>query len=125
MKLADPSSSIEYLRDAESDAGYRVEELLLGADAACCDRTSVELWYGARGARAKRELAALEKEVELFTVDARAWSIGRQLARRCREAGVTVPTADLVIAACAVAHKVELEHCDAHFDKILPIAARL
>lgn len=125
MKLVDTSSWIEYLREAKSDASDRVEELVLAGEAGWCDMTAVELWHGARGTREKRELAALEREIELIPVDARAWSTARQLARRCREAGVTVPAADLIIAACAVAHKIEFEHCDAHFEKILPIAARL
>jgi predicted nucleic acid-binding protein len=38
---------------------------------------------------------------------------------------VTVPAADIVIAARAAAYKLELEHCDAHFDKVLPVAAKL
>ena len=125
MKLVDTSSWIEYLRDADSDAGNRVEELVLTGDAGWCDMTAVELWNGARGAREKRELAELEREVELFAVDSHVWQKARKLAAQSRDSGVTVPAADIVVVACAAHHKLEVEHCDKHFDKILPIAAKL
>jgi len=125
MKLVDTSSWIEYLRDAESDVGDRVEELVLTGTAGWCDLTAVELWHGVRGGREKRDLAELEQEIALFPVDADAWQRARQLAVRCRDAGLTVPVADIIIAAAALRHGLELEHCDRHFDKILPVAARL
>lgn len=125
VKLVDSSSWIEYLRDAESDAGNRVEELVLTGDAGWCDMTAVELWNGARGTREKRDLAELEKEITLFEVNTGVWQKARKLAVHCRDAGLTVPVADIVIAACADQYELELEHCDTHFDKILPIAAKL
>ena len=125
MKLVDTSSWIAYLRDADSDAGNRVEELVLTGDAGWCDVTAVELWHGVRGAREKRDLAALEQEITLFPVDAEAWQKARRLAVQCRQAGLTVPVADIIIAAAAARHRLDLEHCDRHFDQIQPIAARL
>ena len=125
MKLVDTSSWIEYLRNSESEAGNRVEELVLTADAGWCDLTAVELWHGVRGGREKRDLADLEREVALFPVDADAWQKARKLAVGCRDAGLTVPVADIVIAAAAVRHGLEIEHCDRHFEKILSVAARL
>jgi hypothetical protein len=124
VKLVDTSSWIEYLRNAEADAGNRVEELVLTGDAGWCDVTAVELWHGVRGAREKRDLAELEQEVTLFPVDAEAWQKAKRLAVQCREVGLSVPVADIIIAAAAVRHGLELEHCDRHFDQILPIAAR-
>jgi predicted nucleic acid-binding protein len=47
------------------------------------------------------------------------------LARRCRGKGVTVTSADIVITACAVHYGSELEHCDSHFTKTMPIAAQV
>jgi len=125
VKLVDTSSWVEYLRRLESEATRRVEELVLGGEAAWCDMTAVELWNGTRGAREKRDLAELEKEITLCAVDAETWQVARKLAARCRDAGLTMPTSDLVIAACAARHKLELDHCDRHFDKIMPIAAKL
>ncbi|MBI5388620.1 MAG: PIN domain-containing protein [Verrucomicrobia bacterium] len=125
MKLVDTSSWVEYLRDTESEAGDRVEGLVLSGEAAWCDLTLVELWHGVRGTKEKRELAEMEKEIERIPVDAEVWLLSAKLALRYREKGLTVPVSDVVIAACAVTHKLELEHCDAHFDDIMPVAKSL
>lgn len=125
MKLVDTSSWVEYLRDRESETGDRVEVLVLSGEAAWCDITLVELWHGVRGAKEKRELAQMENEVERIPVDAAVWRLASKLALRCREKGVTVPISDIVTAASAVTHKLELEHCDKHFDDILPLAKSL
>jgi predicted nucleic acid-binding protein len=122
MKLVDTSSWVEYLRGRKSEAGDRVEALVLKGEAAWCDITLVELWHGVRGAREKRDLAEMEKEITRLAVDAPVWRRACRLAARCREKGLTVPTSDLVIAACAVVNGLEMEHCDAHFDQILPLA---
>jgi predicted nucleic acid-binding protein len=125
MKLVDTSSWIEYLRDRESEAGDAVEVLVLSGEAAWCDITLVELWHGVRGAKEKRELAEMENEVERMPVDAAVWKLASRLARRCREKGITLPISDIVTAACAVTHGLELEHCDKHFDDLLPLAKSL
>jgi len=125
VKLVDTSSWIEYLRERESEASARVEDLVLAGEASWCEMTLVELWNGARGAKEKAELAELEKEITLLPVHAPVWKTACKLARRCRETGVTIPTSDIVVTACAVNHGVELEHCDSHFDKVLPIAIKL
>jgi predicted nucleic acid-binding protein len=125
MKLIDTSSWVEYFRERESEAGDSVEVLVLSGEAAWCDITLVELWHGVRGAKEKRELAAMEKEVERIPVDAAVWRLASKLALRCREKGLTVPISDIVTAACAVVHGLELEHCDKHFNDLLPLAKSL
>lgn len=125
VKLIDTSSWVEYLRMPNSETSDRVEDLVLAGEAFWCEMTMVELWNGARGAREKTELSALEKEITLLPIHAPVWKTARELARRCRQAGLTVPSSIVVIAACALNHGVELEHCDRHFDKILPIAGKL
>jgi predicted nucleic acid-binding protein len=125
VKLVDTSSWVEYLRDRESEAGDTVEVLVLSGEAAWCDMTLVELWHGVRGAKEKRELAEMENEIERVPVDAAVWRLASRLALRCREKGITAPISDIVITACAVAHKLDLEHCDKHFDDIVPLAKAL
>lgn len=125
MKLVDTSSWVEYLRGRESEAGDRVEVLVLSGEAAWCDMTLVELWHGVRGSREKRDLAAMEEEIDRVSMNEADWRLARRLALRCREKGLTVPASDLVIAACATAHGLQLEHCDSHFDSILPLARAL
>jgi predicted nucleic acid-binding protein len=125
LKLIDTSSWVEYLRGRESEAGDRVEGLVLSGEAAWCDMTLVELWQGVRGVKEKRELAEMENEIERVPVDGAVWRLASKLALRSREKGITVPISDIVIAACATIHKLDLEHCDGHFDDILPLAKSL
>jgi predicted nucleic acid-binding protein len=125
MKLIDTSSWVEYFRERESEVGDRVEVLVLSGEAAWCDITLVELWHGVRGPKEKRELAEMEKEIERIPVDAAVWRLASKLALRCREKGLTVPISDIVTAACAGTHGLELEHCDKHFNELLPLAKTL
>ncbi|MBI5397351.1 MAG: PIN domain-containing protein [Verrucomicrobia bacterium] len=116
MKLVDTSAWIEFLRNRESKAADRVEALLGDGEAGWCDLIATELWNGARGEKEKRTLQELEEAVTLFPLDSAAWQQARVLAQRCRQAGVTVPTVDVVIAACAFRHGLEIEHHDEHFE---------
>lgn len=125
MTLVDASSWIEFLRGRDSAPGQRVKLLLARGDAAWCDMTLVELWNGAQGIAEKKVLEELEAELRLCPVNEQVWASARLLARRCREKGVTASTPDIVIAACAANNKLSLEHCDSHFDKVLPLAAKL
>ena len=122
MKLVDASSWIEFLRGRTSEPSLRVKALLGRAEAAWCELTLVELWNGARGKAEKQVLDDLESELRLLPVNEQVWARARLLARRCRDKGFTVPTADIIIAACATQHGLELEHCDEHFKQILPLA---
>jgi hypothetical protein len=85
----------------------------------------VELWHGARGAKEKRELAEMENEIERVPLDAAVWKLASKLALRCRVKGINVPISDIITAACAVTHGLELEQCDRHFDDLLPLANSL
>ena len=125
MKLIDTSSWVQYFRERESVAGDSVEALVLSGEAAWCDVTLVELWHGVRGAKEKRDLAEMEAEIERVPVDAAVWRLASKLALRCREKGLTLSISDIVIAACAANHGLELEHCDKHFEDLLPLAKGL
>jgi len=125
MTLVDASSWIEFLRGRDSLHGQRVKSLLMQGAAACCDMTMVELWNGARGQVEKNTLQELEEGLPLYSVNEQVWMRARKLARACREKGVTAPAADIVIAACAAEHDLEMEHNDSHFEKILPIAVSM
>jgi predicted nucleic acid-binding protein len=125
MTLVDASSWIEFLRGRDSEPSQRVKILLARGIAAWCDMTLVELWNGAQGQVEKKALEELELEVRLCAINEQVWTKARLLARRSREKGVTATSADILIAACAASYDLELEHCDGHFAKILPIAKKL
>ena len=122
MTLIDTSSWIEALRrDGQTDVRDRVRKLLVEGQAVWCDLVSLELWNGARGEYEKGQLAELEKEIHCLPTTAEVWDLARSLAKRSRGAGKTIPTSDLVISACGLHHRVEIEHCDQHFDLIIEI----
>jgi predicted nucleic acid-binding protein len=125
MTLVDASSWIEFLRGRDSPSGQRVKTLLMRDEAAWCEMTLVGLWNGAQGIKEKKILEEMEAELRLYPVNEQVWADARILARRCREKGVTASMPDIVIAACAANHKLPLEHCDSHFDKVLPLAEKL
>ena len=120
--LIDTSSWIEALRSSgRKDVRDRVMRLMVDGRAAWCDIVRVELWNGARGDYEKRKLAELEEEMTTLETTSDVWDTARLLARKCRQAGQTVPTADLVITACALSHNSGIAHCDSHIELILKI----
>jgi predicted nucleic acid-binding protein len=125
MKLVDTSAWVEYLRPGGSNVAENVEALLLSDEAAWCDIVILELWNGARGQEEKRKLEELSAAATRLETTNEVWELARRLAARCRDKGKTVPAVDVLIAASAVYHEVQLEHKDGHFDVILPLAKSL
>jgi predicted nucleic acid-binding protein len=125
VTLVDASSWIEFLRGRESAPGQRVKLLLERGDAAWCDMTALELWNGAKGRAEKMVLEELERELRLYPINEQVWKAARLIARACRDKGITTPTADILIAACAAEYRLEVEHNDAHLSTILALATKL
>jgi predicted nucleic acid-binding protein len=125
VKLVDTSSWIEFLRGNPSEPALRVKHLIETENAAWCDLIAVELWNGVRPGDETKALNELEKEATSFELSAAVWQRARKLAARSRKGGITVPTVDVVIAACAAHYGLEVEHFDSHFDHLMPIAVKL
>jgi len=120
--LIDTSSWIEALRSTGNrDVRERVFKLMIDGRASWCDMVAVELWNGARGDYEKQKLAELEKEITCLQTTPAVWAAARKLAKKSRQVGQTVPSADLVITACALVHNAGIEHCDAHIDVLLKV----
>lgn len=117
--LVDTSAWIEALR-LEGDEAVRREVRVAIEDgvAVFCDLVLLELWNGARGQRERKYLASLERELETLPTTEEVWERARELARECRQSGITVPATDLLIAACAATHGASLLHRDRHFEEI-------
>ena len=49
-------------------------------------------------------------------ISSEVWERGIKFATASRSGGIKYPFSDLLIFACATVHKVELLHCDKHFD---------
>ena len=121
--LIDTSSWKEALRSSgQADVRERVRGLLLNDLAAWCDMVAVELWNGAMGDYERKKLLEFEDHFTCLPTTAEVWQMARTLAQRCRKAGYTMPSSDLVIAACGLSHDVAIEHCDDHYDLIVKLA---
>jgi predicted nucleic acid-binding protein len=120
--LIDTSSWIEALRQTgNTEVRERVTSLMVSGRSAWCDMVIVELWNGARGDYEKQKLKELENEILSLQITPAVWQKAKMLAQRCRQSGQPVPSADLVISACALFHNVAIEHCDDHIDFILKV----
>jgi predicted nucleic acid-binding protein len=125
MILIDTSSWIHFLRpDGDAAVRARVEAALRAGAALWCPLVRLELWNGAGGERERKVVREIERVVPELDITPEVWSEAYQLARQCRAAGVTVPTTDLLIEACARHHDVPLEHSDTDFDRIAEAAPR-
>lgn len=119
MVLIDTSAWIHFLRpDGDREVRERVETTLNAGTACWCPLIRLELWNGAGGEREKKVLREFERVIPELPIDIEVWSTACDLARRCRAEGVTVPATDLLVAACARYHGVDLEHADGDYDAI-------
>ena len=123
MTLIDTSSWIHLLRpDGDPAVRGRVEAALQSGDACWCPVVQLELWNGARGEREKKVLRRFAMALSELPIDDGVWHAAYDLARRARSRGVTVPVADLVIAACAQCHGATLESADSDFALLRGVA---
>jgi predicted nucleic acid-binding protein len=94
----------------------RVEQLLAVGLAAWCPIVRLELWAGVSTEQERAALREYEQRIPELAINDEIWQSACDLADRCRKAGKRAPASDLLIAACARYHGVELESADAHFD---------
>jgi len=117
--LIDTSCWIEALREhGNAEVRRRVHEHVHGGRACWTPVVRLELWNGARGDREKKTLREFEQVLPELDMPAKVWDIACELARRARAAGLTIPITDLLIAACARHHGVEVESTDAHIAEL-------
>jgi len=120
--LIDTSSWIHMLRpDGNYEIRSRVEAALKSGDACWCPIVQLELWNGARGNREQRVLRRFVQALPLLSMDEEVWSAAYDLARHARAQGVTVPAADVAIAACARRHGAGLESADSDFELLASV----
>jgi predicted nucleic acid-binding protein len=125
LLLVDTSSWIHLLRpNGDPVVRERVERALLHGDACWCPMVRLELWNGAGGKREKKVLRDFERVLPELVVDTAVWRLACELARKARVAGTSIPATDLLIAACARHHAVDLEHADSDFTALQKLEGR-
>ena len=120
--LVDTSSWIEALRkDGRKEVRDRVYKIIMEGKVVFCNTVLLELWNGARGDYERGKLKELEETIPCISTTSEVWEFSNTLARDCRAKGYTIPSTDIVIAACSIFHKTSIEHYDSHFNKIFEV----
>lgn len=107
----------------DPDARRRVETALRTGEACWCPLIQLELWNGARRDREAKVLRHLESVLVSLPMDEEVWRRAWSLARRARSQGVTVPAADIAIAACAQRHGAAIESADGDFARLATLGS--
>jgi predicted nucleic acid-binding protein len=119
MTLIDTSAWVEALRrDGDEGVRSRVARLLQSGHAVLCDIVILELWNGARGEYERSKLQQITETLDRVPTTDAFWTAANNLAATCRTQGITVPSTDLLIAATARVHGLELLEADGHFRMI-------
>ena len=110
-------------KSGEAAKRDRVNALLQAGSAVWCPPVRLELWRGVTNDVERNTLRRYETVLQDFEITPAVWERAIRLADRGRAAGVTVPLADLLVFACAKAHRLDLAHDDGHFAQLEKIEA--
>jgi predicted nucleic acid-binding protein len=120
--LVDTSAWIEALRTSgDPVVRARITALTAYNKVVLCDQVRLELWNGARSAADHRPLRSLEQQLEIVPTSPEVWMLACDYARAARGQGLTLPAADLLIAACANYHGLGLIHLDTRSEQLAKI----
>jgi predicted nucleic acid-binding protein len=102
----------------------RVERLLREGEAAWCAPVRLELWAGVGNDVERRVLREYEQVIPELPVTDEVWQSACELAELGRRHGKRFPVTDLLVAACAWAHGVQIEHADRHFEQLAQLRSQ-
>ena len=113
---------IDHLRKGTPEATRRMADAALNdADALLCEPVRFELLCGA--SRKERPLLLRRLEtMPLLHTPPHLWAEASKLAAAACDAGVRVPSVDLLIAALCIHHDVALTTFDAHFSDLAKLS---
>ena len=122
MVLVDSSVWIEALRrQGRLDVKVALEALLEAYEAQLCAPVRLEVMGGSRKEE-RRMIGSYFSIIPYRAVSTEDWDRAISLSWRLRDAGLTVPWLDVLIASLAIHDCVRLYSIDAHFEKIAEIA---
>jgi predicted nucleic acid-binding protein len=117
--LIDTSAWVEAMRrQGDETTRSEVYAALRSGRARFCDMVRLELWNGIGDDRERKWLGELEQAVETVPTNDFVWTEASKLAREARRQGLTLPSTDLLIAACSRVHGLDILHRDGHFDRL-------
>ena len=122
MRLIDTSCWVHQLRkNGNAEIRQKVESLLRAGKAGWCAPVRLELYAGVGRDPEADVLRHYASVLPDFPVEPEVWNLADTLAIRCRRQGKTAPSMDILIAACARHHRVEVEADDEHFDWLMTV----
>jgi hypothetical protein len=117
--LIDSSVWISVLRRRPVETlRQRVDELLQQDAVATAGMIRLEVLSGAKTREEFKKLAFVMQMVHQLPTSDDVWFRAAELAFNLRREGVTLPNADILIAAVAIENGATLVHADAHFERI-------
>lgn len=119
MTLLDASILVDFLRTKDTQLLAQMQAV----SGAVCGVTRAEILSGARGLKDRANLAVILDSFQQVSIPNAMWDTIGDLQSQLRSGGLTVPLADAVVAAVALALDAEAWARDAHFpnmQKILP-----
>jgi predicted nucleic acid-binding protein len=96
----------------------RIDELLIESDVAICGMIALELLGGTKSEKEYLRLKSRLDSLFYIESDKRLWDLSSKLAFDLKRKGMSIPYADIVIAASALEERAILVHADSHFDSI-------
>jgi predicted nucleic acid-binding protein len=122
MRLIDTSCWVHQLRkNGNAEIRQKVESLLRAGKAGWCAPVRLELWAGVGRDPEADVLRHYASVLPDFPVEPEVWNLADTLAIRGRRRGKSAPSMDILIAACARHHRVEVEADDEHFDWLMTV----
>jgi hypothetical protein len=115
--LVDTSVWVRYF-NGEEGLEDRIKSLILKDKVLTAGVIILEILRGAKSVAGYNQLYLDFKALPLLEADAEVWEEGYQMGFQLRKAGITVPLADILIAAIAIRHRSPLLHRDKHFSLI-------
>ena len=96
----------------------RIEQLLVESDVAICGMIALELLGGTKSEKEYLRLKSRLDALYYIDADKGLWDLSSKLAFDLKRQGISIPYADIVIAASALKERAVLIHGDSHFDSI-------
>ncbi|NBR72447.1 MAG: PIN domain-containing protein [Verrucomicrobia bacterium] len=122
MRLIDTSCWVHQLRkNGNAEIRQKVESLLRAGKAGWCAPVRLELWAGVGRDPEADVLRYYASVLPDFPVEPEVWNLADTLAIRGRRRGKSAPSMDILIAACARHHRVEVEADDEHFNWLMTV----
>ena len=125
MVLVDSSVWIKSgRRDGDLAVKVALESLLEAYEACWCGVVKLE-FVGRTRAEQRRKLEFFFSTIPYLAITERTWEAAKNLGWKLRDAGVTVPNNDILLAALAIDTGCRLYSVDHHFEEIARVAPAL